>query len=101
MAVGGTHRPYPQVKIVGSGECGTHALIDAQIGSIGVGERELAEPLTRSVQPDMLVTADRGFFPYALWRTYLLAGEQLLWRLTKTTHPGRARRVLPIGDQKL
>src|SRR4051794_39524236 len=26
-AVGGTRRPYPQVKIVGLAECGTHALI--------------------------------------------------------------------------
>lgn len=97
MAVGDTHRPYPQVKIVGLGECGTHALIDAQIGSIRVGERELAGPLTCSVQPDMLVTADRGFFSYALWRTYLLAGAQLLWRLTKTTHLP-VLQILPDGS---
>jgi hypothetical protein len=54
------------VKVVGLGECGTHALIDAQIGSIRQGERELADPLARCVEADMLVLADRGFFSYEL-----------------------------------
>jgi hypothetical protein len=31
---GGTRRPYPQVKVVALGEAGTHAVLDAQIGSI-------------------------------------------------------------------
>lgn len=84
--VGGTRRPYPQVKIVGLGECGTHALLDARIGSIRQGERELAGPLAATLETNMLVLADRGFFSYDLWRTYLLTGAQLLWRLTKTTH---------------
>ena len=96
-ATGGTRRPYPQVKIVGLGECGTHALIDATIGSIRHGERELAEPLTRSLEANMLVTADRGFFSYELWRTYQLTGAQLLWRLTKTTHLP-VLQVLPDGS---
>jgi Insertion element 4 transposase N-terminal/Transposase DDE domain len=96
-AVGGTRRPYPQVKIVGLGECGTHALIDATIGSIRHGERELAEPLTRSLEANMLLMADRGFFSYTLWRAYLLTGAQLLWRLTKTTHLP-VLQVLPDGS---
>lgn len=83
--IGGTRRPYPQVKIVGLGECGTHALIDAEIGSIRHGERELAAPLVRSLAPNMLVMADRGFFSYELWRTFLLAGVDLVWRVSKTT----------------
>src|SRR4030095_14334624 len=97
-AVGGPRRPYPQVKIVGLGECGTHALIDATIGSIRHGERERAEPLPRSLEANMLLMADRGFFSYTLWRAYLRTGAQLLWRLTKTTdlplphgRPGRAQ----------
>jgi len=96
-ATGGTHRPYPQVKIVGLGECGTHALIDATIGSIRQGERELAEPLIRSLGKDMLVMADRGFFSFQLWRAYLLTGAQLLWRLTKTTYLP-VLKVLPDGS---
>lgn len=84
--VGGTRRPYPQLKIVGLGECGTHALLDARIGSIRQGERELAGPLAANLETNMLALADRGFFSYDLWRTYLLTGAELLWRLTKTTH---------------
>lgn len=81
----GTRRPYPQVRIVGLGECGTHAIIDASIGSIHQGERELAQDLTASLTTNMLVTADRGFFSYKLWLDYMLTGADLLWRLTKTT----------------
>ncbi len=94
---GGTRRPYPQVKIVGLGEAGTHAVLDAQIGSIRHGERELAEALTSSLTPDMLVLADRGFFSYDLWRSYLLTGAALLWRLSKTTHLP-VLQVLPDGS---
>ena len=93
----GTRRPYPQVKIVGLGECGTHALIDASIGSIRQGERELADPLTSSVTPNMLVTADRGFFSYPLWLAYMLTGTDLLWRLTKTTQLP-VLQLLPDGS---
>jgi len=96
-AVAGTRRPHPQVKVVGLGECGTHAILDAALGSIRNGERELAAPLTRSLEPNMLVTADRGFFSYELWRAYLLTGAQLLWRLTKTTHLP-VLQVLPDGS---
>ena len=96
-SVGGTRRPYPQVKVVGLGECGTHALIDADIGSIRNGERELAAPLARSLDADMLVMADRGFFSYELWRTYLLTGAQLLWRLTRTTNLP-VLEILPDGS---
>jgi hypothetical protein len=94
---GGTRRPYPQVKIVGLGEAGTHAVLDAQIGSIRHGERELAEALTSSLTPDMLILADRGFFSYGLWRSYLLTGAALLWRLSKTTHLP-VLQVLPDGS---
>src|SRR5680860_443197 len=37
---GGTRRPYPQVRIVGLGEAGTHAVVAAEIGSMRQGERE-------------------------------------------------------------
>ena len=32
----------------------------------------------------MLVTADRGFYSFDLWRDYLATGAALLWRLTAT-----------------
>ncbi len=43
--------PYPQARVVGLAECGTHAIIAAQIGGCHVGERELASGLLGSWSP--------------------------------------------------
>jgi Insertion element 4 transposase N-terminal/Transposase DDE domain len=86
---GDTPRPFPQTRIIGLVEIGSHATLGIQIGTILVGERELASRLTGKIEPDMLVLADRGFFSYELWRTYLQAEAQLLWRVP-------ANLVLPV-----
>lgn len=83
--VGGTRRPFPQLRAVGLCEVGTHAVLDAELGSIHDGERALAGPLVRSLTPDMLVTADRGFYSFQMWREYAASGAALLWRLSSTT----------------
>lgn len=80
----GTRRPFPQIRSVGLGECGTHALIAAELGTIYTGERELAEGLLPAVTPDMLVLADRGFFSFELWQQYMATGAALVWRVWKT-----------------
>jgi len=80
----GTRRPFPQLRAVGLSEVGTHAVIDAELGSMHDGERALASRLTRSIDASMLVTADRGFPSFDLWREYLLTGAQLLWRVQST-----------------
>src|ERR1700712_3384536 len=59
--------PYPQARVVGLGECGTHAIIAAQIGGCHVGERELAAGLLGSLEPGMLLLADRGFYSKQVW----------------------------------
>jgi hypothetical protein len=76
-----TRRPFPQVQVLGLGECGTHAVVAAQIGTLGVGERELAAGLLEAMGPDMLVIADRGFFSFEFWRDCLLTGADLLFRV--------------------
>jgi Insertion element 4 transposase N-terminal/Transposase DDE domain len=76
-----TRRPFPQVQVIGLGECGTHAVIAAQIGTLGVGERELAAGLLEAMGPGMLVIADRGFFSFEFWRDCLLTGAGLLFRV--------------------
>ena len=78
---GMTRRPFPQVQVLGLGECGTHAVVAAQIGTLGVGERELAAGLLEAMGPDMLVIADRGFFSFEFWRDCLLTGADLLFRV--------------------
>jgi hypothetical protein len=79
---GGTRRPFPQIHAVGLGECGTHAVVAAALGTIYEGERKLATKLLSAVTPGMLVLADRGFFSFELWAQYLVTGADLLWRVT-------------------
>jgi Insertion element 4 transposase N-terminal len=52
---------FPQVRVVGLGECGTHAIVAAELGPIATGERELAERLLVDLDEGMLVMFDRGF----------------------------------------
>ena len=49
-----TRRPFPQIQVIGLGECGTHAVVAAEIGTVSVGEREIAEKLAPSLEPGML-----------------------------------------------
>ena len=77
----GLDAPYPKVKVLGLGECGTHAVIDAHLGGVRVDERELARPLLASVEPGMLVLADRGFYSREFWDEAAATGAQLLWRV--------------------
>jgi len=56
-----TPSPFPQVRIVGLAQCGTHAVVDAARGPITIGEQTLTAELIPRLQPGMLVTADRNF----------------------------------------
>ena len=70
-------------------ECGTHAVVDAELGGCRVGETTLAARLVRSVGEGMLVLADREFLGVPLWRAVAATGAQLLWRVP-------ANRVLDV-----
>jgi hypothetical protein len=83
-AIGGTRRPFPQMRAVGLSECSTHAIVAAAVGSIRTGERELAGQLLDSVSEDMLIIADRGFFSYQMWSDFLETGADLLFRAWST-----------------
>ena len=76
---------FPQIRIVGLAESGTHAIVDAVIGKYSDAEQHLAAKLVGSLQPDMLVLADRGLFSFALWAKAMATGADLLWR-TKSNH---------------
>ena len=60
--------PFPQVRLVAVGECGTHGIVDAAFGPVGTGEQTLAAQLIARFTPDMLVLADRNFYSYQAWR---------------------------------
>lgn len=72
---------FPQVRLVGLAECGTHALVAASLEGWRVHERALAEQLLGRLTPDMLVLADRGFYSYDLWKKATATGAALLWRV--------------------
>jgi hypothetical protein len=77
----GGESPFPQVRIVGLGECGTHAIIAAAFDSWRVQERELFNRMLDDLEPGMLVLADRGFYSYDLWTTVRATGVELVWRI--------------------
>jgi Insertion element 4 transposase N-terminal/Transposase DDE domain len=85
--------PFPQVRLVGLAECGTHAIVDAVIGRYNESEQRLVPALFASLSPGMLLLADRGFVGYSLWTAAQATGADLLWR-TKVNH------ILPV-DRRL
>ncbi|HEY6424715.1 MAG TPA: IS4 family transposase [Pseudonocardiaceae bacterium] len=96
----GEQAAFPQARVVALAECGTHAVFAAEIGTYRQSEAALTEPLLKRLAPGMLLTADRGFFSYALWRKAAASGADLLWRIRtdksapKPTH----RENLPDGS---
>ena len=88
---------FPQVRLVGLGECGTHAVFAAALGPFASAEKTLALEVLPRLQRDMLLLADRGFLSYELWQAAAAAGAQLLWRASATfTLP--ALELLPDGS---
>jgi len=77
----GERAAFPQARVVALAECGTHAVFAAQIGTYSESEATLTEQLLCRLEPGMLLTADRGFFSYALWRKAIATGADLLWRI--------------------
>jgi hypothetical protein len=73
---------FPQIRLVGVAECGTHAMFAAAIGPYSTPERSLATQVLPAVGPGMLLMADRGFTSHELWRTATATGADLLWRAT-------------------
>jgi len=83
---------FPQVRVVGLAECGTHAIVDAALGPYQTGETTLAARLTGWLGPGMLVLADRLFVGVPLWRQLQATGADLVWR-AKT---GKTAPKLPV-----
>lgn len=73
--------PFPQVRVLGLGECGSHAIIDASFRGFRTGEVRLASELLRSFEEDMLVMADSNFYSYQFWQQARATGADLLWRV--------------------
>src|SRR5699024_8068960 len=77
----GEQAAFPMARVVALAECGTHAIFAANVGVYSQSEAMLSESLIDSLAPGMLLTADRGFFSYALWRKAIGTGADLCWRV--------------------
>jgi hypothetical protein len=71
---------FPQVRVVGLVECGTHAVVDAVMGGLHLGETSLAPSLARSLGPGMLLLVDQGLASLELWHAFQATGAELVWR---------------------
>ena len=76
---------FPQVRLVGLAECGTHALFAVELAPLSEDERALADEVLGALEPGMLCLADRGFYSYELWNHAAATGAALLWR-TRSSH---------------
>jgi hypothetical protein len=95
---------FPQVRVVGLVEAGTHAIVDAAQGPYSSGEQTLARQLAHDrgpLGPGVLLLADRLFLGGQLWRAMARTGADLLWRVTcgsKTAPKLPVDQVLPDGS---
>ena len=72
---------FPQARLVGLVESGTHAICDAALGPYSTSEKELADPLIDRLGEGMLCLADRGFYSLERFQRARGTGAQLLWRV--------------------
>lgn len=75
---------FPKVRVVSISECGSHAMVAAEMGptsGTGSGEQSLARRLYPRLEPDWLLIADRNFYNFDDWRIATAGGAQLLWRV--------------------
>jgi len=81
---------FPQAHLLGLVECGTHAVVAAEVAPYARSEQAMAaQMLPSALKPDMLVLADRNFFGFKLWQTACATGAKLAWR-------AKADRKLPV-----
>ena len=72
---------FPQLRLVGLAESGTHAITSAALGPYTSSERELSDQLLGGLSEEMLCLADRGFYSFERFQAARKTGAQLLWRV--------------------
>lgn len=91
----GERSAFPQARVAAMIECGTHAVLDAEVGPYTTSEVALTGPLLDRLAPGVLVLADRGLMSFALWRRAAATGADLLWRVKNSS---TGLRPHPVGD---
>ena len=90
----GDRAAFPQLRLVGLVESGTHAVTAVAVGAYATSEVVLARELVDQgvLGPGMLVLADRGFTAFPLWDKVSATGADLLWR-------AKSNAVLPVLER--
>jgi len=81
---------FPQMRVLGLVECGTHVVTAAELAPYKESEQAMARQLLPgALTAEMLLLADRNFYGFKLWHLACQSGAKLLWRL-------RADLKLPV-----
>jgi Insertion element 4 transposase N-terminal/Transposase DDE domain len=88
---------FPQLRLVGLAESGTHAITGAALGPYTSSEQELSERLLGALEGGMLCLADRGFYSFERFEKAQQSGAQLLWRVKSDVGLPR-EQTLPDGS---
>ena len=91
----GERSAFPQARLVVVAECGTHAVLDAEVGPCTTAENTLAADLIDRLEPGTVLLADRGFCGFPLFERGVAAGADLLWRAKPTMRP---RHIETLDD---
>ncbi len=90
---------FPQIRVVGLGECGTRAVLAAICSPLATGEQALTRQMLGTLQPGDLLLADRNFLSHGLLQQVLDAGVHVLWRV-KSDIDLPVLEVLPDGTYR-
>jgi Insertion element 4 transposase N-terminal/Transposase DDE domain len=82
---------FPQLRLVGMIETGTHGFFSIAMGPYARSEHALAQKVIPALQSEMLCLADRLFATFPLWQQAVATGAMLLWRI-------RSNLVLPVEE---
>lgn len=89
---------FPQARVLGLVECGSHAVVGAEIAPGACSEQAMAATLLPAkLRPDMLLLADRNFYGFKLWNVACATGAKLVWR-AKSDLKLQVDKPLPDGS---
>ena len=84
---------FPQARVLGLVECGTHVVVGASIAPYKSSEVAMAaELLPPKLNDEMLVMADRNFYSFKLWQKASASRARLLWRV-------KSNLLLPVQQE--